>query len=80
VLNREKPFVKTPKKARKLSLKITLSYWIITFLLVISIIKGILYLLTSGTSQLWFATLINVAWATYLFPFFVLGLYLSYKP
>jgi len=77
LLRKKMPFVKTPKKAQKSPLKVTLPYWIITFLLALSIIKGISGLLTIKTTQLWFATLINVVCASYLILFFSVGLYIS---
>lgn len=75
-LRKKRPFIKTPKNGGEFSLKITFPYWIITILLISSVIKGIFSLMTLEISSLWFATLINIFWAVHLIPFFLFGLYM----
>ena len=79
LMRKKRPFIRTPKEARKLPFRETLPYWIIILMLVASVVKGVILLTTSEISELWFATLINVVWAIYFIPFFIFGLYIIYR-
>ena len=79
LLRRKKPFSVTPKKAGKVPIKIILPYLIVLVLLTASVVKGVIYLLRSDHSQLYYATLVNIFWATYFIPFLIFGIYITIK-
>lgn len=78
LLGRKRPFRVTPKGGGRLNLRILLPHIVILLLLIVSTVKGILWLISANSNfLLYYAIIVNVFWAIYHIPFFLGGILIS---